>query len=162
MQDVRYTRLPTRLCELLVTDHGRGVSGLYFPDHRRGPEVAPSWLEDPEPFRALAAELDTYLRGEPVSFEVPLDLRGTAFQLEVWSELQRIPTGTTVSYGELAAAVGRPSAARAVAAAVARNPVSIVVPCHRVVGANGTLTGYAGGIERKRALLTMERALSKA
>lgn len=159
MTDVRYDRLPTRLGDLLVTDHGRGLSGLYFPDHRRGPQVEASWRQDPEPFRTLASLLETYLRGEPVTFELPFDLRGTPFQLQVWGELRRIPTGTTVSYGELAAAVGRPGAARAVAAAVARNPVSIVVPCHRVVGANGTLTGYAGGIERKRALLTLERAL---
>ena len=157
MTDVRYDRLPTRLGDLLVTDHGRGLSGLYFPGHRRGPEVEASWIEDPEPFRTLAGLLGTYLRGEPVSFEVPLDLRGTALQLQVWTELRRIPAGTTVSYGELAATVDRPGAARAVAAAVARNPVSIVVPCHRVVGANGALTGYAGGIERKRALLAMER-----
>ena len=161
MTDVRYDRLPTRLGELLVTDHGWGLSGLYFPDHRRGPEVEASWLADPAPFRTLASRLETYLRGEPVSFEVPLDLRGTALQLQVWTELRRIPVGTTVSYGELAATVGRPGAARSVASAVARNPVSIVVPCHRVVGANGALTGYAGGIERKRALLTMERALSE-
>lgn len=161
MTDVRYDRLPTRLGELLVTDHGRGLSGLFFPDHRRGPRVEQSWLVDPEPFRALAELLDTYLRGEPVTFGVPLDLRGTAFQVEVWTALRRIPAGTTVSYGELAATVSRPGAARAVAAAVARNPVSIVVPCHRVVGANGSLTGYAGGIDRKRALLTMERAPSE-
>ena len=157
MHDVRYERLPTRLGDLLVTDHGRGLSGLYFPDHRRGPQVAASWLADPTPFRDLASLLDTYLRGEDVSFDVALDLRGTTFQLEVWEVLRRVPVGTTVSYGELAAAVGRPSAARAVAAAVARNPVSIVVPCHRVIGADGSLTGYAGGLERKRTLLSMER-----
>jgi methylated-DNA-[protein]-cysteine S-methyltransferase len=158
MHEVRYDRLPTRLGELLVTDHGRGCSGLYFPDHRRGPQVAGSWVQDPVPFRSLAAALDTYLHGEPVSFDVALDLRGTAFQMEVWTELRRVRTGTTVTYGELAAAIGRPSGARAVAAAVARNPVSIIVPCHRVVGSTGTLTGYAGGLERKRDLLTMECA----
>ncbi len=157
MHHVRSDRLPSRLGDLLVTDHGRGLSGLYFPDHRRGPEVASAWREDPAPFRDLADLLEVYLRGEPVRFEVPLDLRGTAFQVEVWEELRQVPSGSTVSYGELAATVGRPGAARAVAAAVARNPVSIVVPCHRVVGANGALTGYAGGIERKRALLSLER-----
>jgi len=107
---------------------------------------------------ALARELDEYFNGRLCQFTVPLDLRGTPFQCQVWEELRRIPYGETHTYGQVARALGRPSAARAVGQANRRNPVAILVPCHRVIGSNGKLTGYAGGLNRKEALLDLEAA----
>ena len=107
---------------------------------------------------ALVRELDAYFAGRLRQFNVPLDLRGTAFQLRVWEVLYRIPYGETRSYGEVAQAVGKPKAARAVGQANGRNPVSIIVPCHRVIGSHGGLTGYGGGLQRKKALLDLESA----
>ena len=113
-------------------------------------ERAAAWLE-----RALR-ELDEYFRGERRRFDVPLDLRGSPFQRLVWDALTDIPHGETRTYGAVAARIGRPAAARAVGAATGRNPAPVIVPCHRVVGANGALTGFAGGIATKRALLALE------
>ena len=107
---------------------------------------------------ALAQELNAYFAGRLRQFTVPLDLRGTAFQLRVWEVLYGIPYGETRSYGEVAQAVGKPKAARAVGQANGRNPVSIIVPCHRVIGSHGGLTGYGGGLQRKKALLDLESA----
>ncbi len=107
---------------------------------------------------ALAQELDAYFAGRLRKFTVPLDLRGTAFQLRVWEVLYGIPYGETRSYGEVAQAVGKPKAARAVGQANSRNPISIIVPCHRVIGSHGGLTGYGGGLQRKKALLDLESA----
>src|SRR5690606_5293082 len=120
------------------------------------------WAEQPghPMLRQAREQLADYFDGRRASFELPLDLRlGTAFQQSVWQALLRIPRGETTSYGELSRRVGRPLAARAVGAAVGRNPMSVVVPCHRVLGAGGALTGYAGGLERKTALLRLEGAL---
>ena len=137
---------------------GVALRGLYLPGHRRGPAVGPAWREDPAAFAPVRVALDAYFADGSVAFDVPLDLDGTSFQLGVWSALRRIPAGETVTYAELARSVGRPGAARAVGSAVARNRVSIVIPCHRVVGSDGRLTGYAGGVERKAWLLAHERA----
>ena len=106
------------------------------------------------------SQLEEYFAGERNEFDVPLAFSGTDFQVQIWSRLQKIPCGETVSYGQLAIDCSRPKAVRAVGAAVGRNPISIVVPCHRVVGANGSLTGFAGGVERKRWLLDREQAIS--
>ncbi len=156
MATVFTTRLQTPLGPLRLLAEGDALTGLYFPDHRRAPVASDAWVEAPEAFADVTAQLDAYLCGEKRRFDVAVRLRGSAFQLAVWERLRDVPYGMTTSYGQLAAAVGRPSAARAVAAAVARNPVSIVVPCHRVVGAGGALTGYAGGVERKAWLLALE------
>ena len=111
--------------------------------------------------REAAAQLAAYFAGTRADFDLPLDLQaGTPFQQSVWDALRAIPRGRTTSYAELARRLGRPQAARAIGAAVGRNPVSIVVPCHRVLGTDGTLTGYAGGLERKTALLQLEGALA--
>ena len=135
------------------------LTGCYFPGHRCGPAVDPAWIEDPEALAAIGAALDATLAGTPVPGAIPIAFRGgTPLQRRVWQELRAIPRGETRTYGELAARLAMPGAARAVGAAVARNPISIVVPCHRVVGADGSLTGYAGGVERKRALLAIEGA----
>jgi methylated-DNA-[protein]-cysteine S-methyltransferase len=136
------------------------LSGIFMEEHRHGPAVDPSWVEDRAAFREVARQLDEYFAGSRTSFDLPLAPGGTPFQRRVWAELARIPAGTTVTYGEIARRAGRPGAARAVGAAVGRNPVSIVVPCHRVVGSDGALTGYAGGIERKAFLLALEGAVT--
>jgi len=159
-----YAIHPSRLGDLLLVgelapDGGTLLTGCYLPGHRRGPAVDPSWREDAAAFTGVATALDAHLAGIPDGPAVRVGLGGgTAFQQSVWEALRAIPWGATVTYGELAAGIGRPGAARAVGAAVARNPVSIVVPCHRVVGADGSTTGYAGGIERKEILLAIEGA----
>jgi methylated-DNA-[protein]-cysteine S-methyltransferase len=156
MITVHTTRLDSPLGPLRLVAEDGALTGLYYPDHRRAPVPSAAWVEAPEAFVEVAAMLTAYFRGELRGVDVPVRLRGSAFQLAVWERLRDVPYGLTTTYGQLAAAVGRPSAARAVATAVARNPVSIVVPCHRVVGAGGALTGYAGGIERKAWLLALE------
>lgn len=112
--------------------------------------------EDSEYNRRVASELDGYFAGSLSRFDIPLDLRGTPFQRRVWQLLQDIPYGETVSYGDVAHSLGRDKSARPVGGAVGRNPISIIVPCHRVIGSNGNLTGYGGGLPRKKALLTLE------
>ena len=125
--------------------------------HERGEAVAAG---DEPVLDAAAVQLDAYFAGELTTFDLPLTLHGTAFQRTVWAALQDIPYGETISYGEMARRIGLPSASRAVGLANGRNPVSIVVPCHRVIGADGSLTGYGGGMERKRFLLGLEQRVS--
>lgn len=140
----------------------RGVCGAWFRGQRHAPAelTGPSaWAEAPQhPLLCQAREqLLDYLNGESTGFDLPLDLsQGTPFQRAVWQALRDIPRGRCLGYGALASLLGRPRAARAVGAAVGRNPVSVIVPCHRVLGADGSLTGYAGGLERKTALLQLE------
>jgi methylated-DNA-[protein]-cysteine S-methyltransferase len=167
MTETRYAFHPSRFGHLLLVgesapDGGSTLTGCYFPDHRRGPGVDAAWLEDTAAFASIGAAIGEILAGRPRS-DVPVAFRGgTAFQRAVWEGLRTIPRGTTTTYAALAERIGKPGAARAVGSAVARNPISIVVPCHRVVGADGSLTGYAGGIDRKRALLAVEGALPGA
>ena len=118
------------------------------------------WRErhDDALLRRAADQLHAYFAGEMLAFDVPLDLQGTPFQRRVWQALLAIPGGETRSYGEIARALGSAAAVRAVGGAVGRNPVSVIVPCHRVIGSDGSLTGYAGGVDRKRALLKLEGA----
>jgi methylated-DNA-[protein]-cysteine S-methyltransferase len=145
---------------MLLADEDRRLCGLFFRDEHRYVPTEDRWGERRPGVLADAAEqLDAYFAGDLTRFELDLALRGTPFQQQVWAELVQVPYGATVTYAELAEAIGRPTAARAVGAANARNPVAIVVPCHRVVGTDGTLTGYAGGTPRKQALLTLENAL---
>jgi len=130
-----------------------------------GPAAPSEREEDPEAAAHLArfqGELEGYLRGAAREFTVPLQASGTPFQREVWSALGEVAYGELVTYGALAEALGRPSSVRAVAAAIGRNPLLVVVPCHRVIGAGGRLTGYAAGVERKRALIDLERAAATA
>ena len=134
-----------------------GITRLDFPGRAPGRDEA---LRDPAALSVAAAQLDEYFAGRRTAFELPLDLGGTPFQQRVWAALREIPYGTTVTYTEVAHAVGRPDIVRAVGAAVGRTPVPIVVPCHRVVGADGSLTGYGGGLQRKRALLDLERRVA--
>lgn len=132
------------------------LSGLFMAEHRHGPPPASFGERDDSALPAVREQLEAYFSGELTAFDLPVALHGTAFQQRVWAALQDIPFGTTTTYGELAASIGAPTASRAVGLANGRNPVSIVVPCHRVVGANGSLTGYGGGMARKRALLDLE------
>jgi len=135
---------------LLSAEDGR-LSGVAFAASSEERSTEPLLLE-------AEAQLNAYFGGELERFELPLAPRGTAFQLSVWQALLEIPYGSTTAYSELAAALGRPSACRAVGAANGRNPLAVIVPCHRVIGASGALTGYGGGLERKRRLLALEAA----
>ena len=140
----------------------QGLAGAWFNGQKHMPATE-AWPEQPDHPVLLQAkvQLDDYFAGHRAVFEVPLDpLGGTTFQRQVWHALLAIPAGGTASYGALAQRIGRPAAVRAVGAAVGRNPLTILVPCHRVVGADGSLTGYAGGLERKTALLQREQALA--
>ena len=140
--------------ELLLRSEGEGLCGLDFLDE---PFRAPTgWTHAPVEFASWALALASYFEGGRPSFDGALVMRGTEFQKRVWNELQRIPYGVTVSYGEIARRLGDPKAVRAVGLANGRNPIAIIVPCHRVIGADGRLTGYGGGLHRKRALLRLE------
>ncbi|MFF5262584.1 methylated-DNA--[protein]-cysteine S-methyltransferase [Actinomadura viridis] len=142
-----------------VADDG-ALSGLYMNGQRHRPEqetFGPPGDDGAAPFGAVAEQLAAYFAGELTDFDLPLAMRGTPFQQRVWAALREIPYGETVSYGRLAEEIGSPGASRAVGLANGRNPISVIVPCHRVVGASGSLTGYGGGLERKRHLLDFER-----
>ena len=139
----------------LVGD-GEWLQGVYMTEHKRAPALSDAARDD-EAFAETVRQLGEWFDGRRTVFDLHLDARGTPFQTEVWAALVSIPFGETMTYGELAAKVGRPGAARAIGHAVARNPIGIIVPCHRVVGANGVLTGFAAGLDRKRWLLDHER-----
>ena len=136
---------------LLLKEQGR-LTGLYMEPHR----LDPAWERDDAALAGAAAQLAEYFAGERTEFDLPLDPRGTPFQQRVWERLLAIPYGETTTYGTIAAELGKPEAVRAVGMANGRNPISIVVPCHRVIGSGGALTGYGGGLDRKRALLAHE------
>ena len=155
---MRYARHETPIGTLLLVAGEGGLTGVYTEGHARGPTIAASWEHAPEALAEARRQLDEYFAGERTRFELPLDPVGTPFQLRVWAALRRIELGETRTYGQLATELGDPKATRAVGAANGRNPLSIIVPCHRVIGADGSLTGYAGGEERKRWLLAHERA----
>lgn len=137
-----------------LVDEGGALTRLLFAD--QPPPAGAVW--DDDRCAAVRAQLEEYFRGERGAFDLPLAPAGSDFQRRVWDELARIPFGATVNYAQLAARVGRPGAARAVGRANATNPIPIVLPCHRVIGSNGSLTGYAGGIDAKRRLLELEGA----
>lgn len=151
--------VPSPLGELLLAGDGERLGALYMDAHDIWPQKQPHWIWDEAPFRRVRAQLDAYFAGTLRVFDLPLALAGTPFQQRVWQALLEIPYGVTISYGELARRLGDPKASRAVGLANGRNPVSIIVPCHRVIGADGALTGYGGGLDNKRWLLTHEGAL---
>ena len=153
------TTINTPLGKLLLARTTKGLAGVWFDGQKHHPAPLTAMRSpDDELLRRAAEQLHAYFAGEGLGFDVPLDLQGTPFQRAVWQALLAIPSGETRSYGEIAAALGSASAVRAVGGAVGRNPVSVIVPCHRVVGSDGSLTGYAGGVDRKRALLELEHA----
>ena len=166
--DTVQTRIASPLGDIRLAASTQGMVGLWFHDQRH----LPAQLDGPDAWplderhavlRDAAVQVLQYLEGTRTQFALPLDLsRGTPFQQNVWHALLGIERGQTLQYGALSAQLGRPTAVRAVAAAVGRNPLSLLVPCHRVVGKDGSLTGYAGGLERKAALLRLEGALAAA
>lgn len=160
----RHTTLPTSLADLLAVaehdDEGDAVVGLYFPAHWHPPAketlgLAVDWAADPL-FVRLHRELAAYLAGRSTTFTVPVRTHGDDFSERVWDLLVEIPYGATTTYGQLATRLGNRNLAQRVGQAVGHNPVSVIIPCHRVIGADGSLTGYAGGLERKRYLLALE------
>jgi methylated-DNA-[protein]-cysteine S-methyltransferase len=164
------TRCPTPLGNLTLVASPSGLAGAWFDNQRHLPAALAAqlagqsaiWLEQATHpiLQEAAKQMTAYFAGRRNSFELPLDLSaGSPFQQAVWQALLNIPRGSTTSYGALSASIGRPSAVRAVGGAIGRNPLSIVVPCHRVIGRTGSLTGYAGGLDRKTALLQLEGAL---
>jgi methylated-DNA-[protein]-cysteine S-methyltransferase len=155
-----YTRMDSPIGELLLLGDGHALHGLYMQAGRKPTSIAPDWELTPAAFLDVRTQLTEYFAGMRTSFEVPLVMDGAPFQRRVWRALQDIAYGETISYGELARRIGHPSAARAVGMANGRNPLAVIVPCHRVIGADGTLTGYGGGIERKRLLLDLEASVS--
>jgi methylated-DNA-[protein]-cysteine S-methyltransferase len=151
-----YTTLDSPLGELLAVGDGHRLRGLYMQEGRTAIPVQPGWERSEEPFAALGAQLADYWDGRRTTFDLPLETEGSPFQRRVWRALQDIPYGETISYGELARRIRVPSAARAVGVANGHNPICVIVPCHRVIGADGGLTGFGGGLERKRLLLELE------
>jgi methylated-DNA-[protein]-cysteine S-methyltransferase len=156
--EIATTTIDSPVGPLTLTAREGSLSSLHMQDQRHAPARAPEWHSDDGPFEDAVAQLHAYFAGELTDFHLPLAMDGTAFQRRVWSELREIPYGQTISYGELARRVGRPGAARAVGLANGRNPVGIIVPCHRVIGADGSMTGYGGGLARKVWLLEHEAA----
>ncbi|TVU64799.1 methylated-DNA--[protein]-cysteine S-methyltransferase [Paenarthrobacter nitroguajacolicus] len=156
---IRHTTMDSPLGQLTMTARGEFLTGIFYEGHWHMPPPdyfgEPAELEDPV-FALTRVELDDYLAGQRTEFTVPCEARGNPFQEKVWDRLRHIPFGETVSYGELAAELGDPHLAQAVGSAVGRNPISIIIPCHRVVGRKGHLTGYAGGLRNKRFLLELE------
>jgi methylated-DNA-[protein]-cysteine S-methyltransferase len=156
-QQILYTTMESPIGELLLVGDGDTLSGLYMQEGRKPMTIATGWESSTEPFADVKRQLDEYFAGNRTIFDIPLAAEGAPFEREVWHALEEIPYGETVSYGEIARRVGQPTAARAVGTANGRNPIAVIVPCHRVIGADGTLTGYGGGLERKRLLLELER-----
>ncbi|MFA9274067.1 MAG: methylated-DNA--[protein]-cysteine S-methyltransferase [Candidatus Aquirickettsiella gammari] len=157
----KYLLHPSVFGVLRLVASAQGLAGVYFPEHKHL-QFDPAWQLDPNDGVLLrtAQQLDAYFAGELQSFDLPLDCtQGTAFQQEVWQALRTIPYGSVCSYAAVARQIGRPKAIRALGAANGRNPLSIVIPCHRVIAANGDLQGYAGGLENKRRLLALENYL---
>lgn len=151
-----YSHMDSPVGRLLLAGDASGLRLIGFPRERMKREPQPGWREDREPFTEAVRQLDAYFAGELTGFDLQLAPQGTPFQLSVWRALRQIPYGQTLSYGELARVIGRPKASRAVGAANGSNPLPIVVPCHRVIGSTGKLTGFGGGLDIKAALLALE------
>lgn len=158
MQSTRRTPSPLGEILLVADPQGDALCGLYLERQKYFPEDAAKWPNSSRLplFRNAIAQLREYFAGARTTFDLPLAPQGTAFQRDVWSAIGAVPFGATITYSELASSCGRPSAVRAAGAATGRNPLTIVIPCHRIVGSGGALTGYAGGLDRKHALLALE------
>jgi len=156
-----YCYLTTPICELLLAGTDDALYVVSFPEGSRRRDPERDWIFSERPFAEAGRQLGAYFAGERRQFDLPLAPTGTEFQLAVLDELQNIPYGTTVSYGEIARRIGRPRAVRAVGAANGRNPIPIVIPCHRVIGSSGDLTGFGGGLPLKERLLRLEMEHSR-
>lgn len=161
MKNVRYTCMDSPIGSLLLAGDGHLLSRIGFPSGKGAIKPKPEWVLDDSAFGDAKTQLRAYFNGTRQEFDLPLDLNGTTFQLEVWRELTKIPFGATISYGELARRIDRLSASRAVATVNGANPLPIVIPCHRGIGSNGSLTGFGGGLDTKRWLLALERTSSE-
>ena len=155
-----YDELPTPIGRLRLVADAQGLREVWFESGRHQKAPDPRWTRDADQLAFARVQLEEYFAGMRQMFALPLHPLGTPFQLAVWQELARIPYGTTVSYGELARRIGQPQAVRAVGAANGRNPLPIVLPCHRVIGADGSLTGFGGGLPTKRSLLALEQRVA--
>jgi len=153
-----HTVLSTRLGELTIRREAGALTGLYFPRHWPAPDRAGFGPRTDDGFGEVARQLDEYLAGERTAFDLPVLARGSLFDRRVWDLAARVPYGRTTTYGDIARRLGGGVTAQEVGAAVGRNPLCILIPCHRVIGSGGRLTGYAGGLRRKRELLAIERA----
>lgn len=151
-----YCYLNTPIGDLLLAGDDGALSLVGFPKGKMRHDPEADWIYNEKPFAAARKQLDEYFAGKRKDFDLPLQLSGTEFQVQVLEELQRIPYGETTSYGDIAQRIGRPKAVRAVGAANGRNPIPIIVPCHRVIGSGGALTGFGGGLDTKEALLRLE------
>ncbi len=151
-----YAVVPSPIGNLLLTSDGEALTGLHM-DKNNGFDIDPDWEEDKSAMAPAIEQLSAYFVGELRTFDLKMELEGTPFQKRVWKELQRIPFGKTISYQELARRVGNPKASRAVGSANGKNPVAVIIPCHRVIATGGTLGGYGGGLERKEWLINHEK-----
>lgn len=154
-----FTHVASPVGRLLLAGGDEGLSMLSFTLGPKARTPEPEWVEDAAPFQRIAEQLDAYFAGQLQEFAIRLAPIGTSFQLRVWEALRTIPYGSTISYGELAQRIGNPQAPRAVGLANGANPIAIIVPCHRVIGASGKLTGFGGGLDIKQKLLDLERGL---
>jgi methylated-DNA-[protein]-cysteine S-methyltransferase len=156
MSTLTYTTTDSPIGELLLAGDGKSLHCLSMQDGRRPMRIDHRWERREAAFDDVRRQLEEYFAGTRRTFDIPLSLHGNEFELRVWSALREIGYGETASYGEIAARIGSAIAARAVGLANGRNPIAVIVPCHRVIGADGSLTGYGGGLERKRLLLDLE------
>jgi methylated-DNA-[protein]-cysteine S-methyltransferase len=156
-----YKYISTSLGKILLLSDGQALTGLYLPKQANLIKIKPCWSEDEhaEIFTTTIQQLNEYLAGNRYSFELPLTPSGTLFQQSVWQALREIPFGQTTSYSEMAMRIGRPFSPRAVGHANGRNPISIIIPCHRLIGKDGSLIGYGGGLDIKEALIEFERSV---
>ena len=153
---IHYRTIDSPIGPLVLAGHGRVLTNLRMLNQTHEPNRA-DWVRDDRAFHDAVDQLDAYFAGKRTDFDLELDLAGSEFQRQVWRALLTIPYGETRSYGQIAEQIGAAGAARAVGLANGHNPIAIIVPCHRVIGANGSLTGYGGGLDRKRSLLEMEK-----
>lgn len=156
MTTLYYDDIPSPIGMLRLVTDGTHLRQVWFEQERHPKHMSQAWVRDSQAVGFVREQLDEYFAGQRQVFDLPLRPEGTPFQCQVWNELARIPYAVTISYGELAKRIGHPSAMRAVGAANGRNPIPVILPCHRVIGASGSLTGFGGGLPRKRWLLTME------
>ena len=156
MDTIWYAELNSPLGKLTLESDGKALTRIRLPEEEWEADPQINRVRKPDLFKDAAAQLGAYFRGEAKNFDLPLNPPGTPFQKKVWDLLREIPSGTTITYGELAVRAGNPKASRAVGAANGKNPIPIIIPCHRVIGSNGKLTGYAGGLEAKKRLLEIE------
>ncbi|GGA51943.1 methylated-DNA--[protein]-cysteine S-methyltransferase [Dyella nitratireducens] len=159
--DIWYDYLSTPIGKLLLAADAQGLREVWFETGKHQTTPDPAWKHDPAQLAFARKQLEEYFAGTRTTFDLPLHPIGTPFQVAVWHALAKIPYGTTISYGDMAKRIGQPQAVRAVGAANGRNPLPIVLPCHRVIGADGSLTGFGGGLPTKRYLLAMEDQIAR-